>query len=379
MALLTKNKFEQLANKRGNYCVSVYIPTERTGENKKGKLMLKNQLAEIEAQLVELKVETKEIGNLLEPIKKLVDDSNFWRHLSDTLVVFSDSEDFTYLNLPIDAAEFSMVSDRYFVLPLLSMFNNNDKFFILTLSQNKNKLYEATQHEVAEIVTEDELPGNILDSVGRDFEQKALQFRSGQTTHGAGLFHGQGAGKDDKQKEIEKYLQDIDNGLNELIDGYSSPLVVAAVDHIFSMFKEISKNKNIYPEPVSGNYDNDDILLVHEKACQILSPWFEKERKQNKENYRENHGKTVSDIEELAKAAIAGSIETVFIAQDKNVWGKVGPEKVKIEVHKEKQAMDICLLDFIARSTFLKRGEVFIVKQEDLPDSKSTANGLLRY
>lgn len=379
MALLTKNKFESLSNERGNFCISMYIPCERGGENKKSRLKLKNKLAETEVQLLKTGLKNKEVAHYVEPIKKLLDDSGLWRHLSDALIIFRNSNNFNYTTQPIDVEEFLMVSDRYYLLPLLSIFNNNDTFFILILSQKNNKLYEATQNEITEIISEDALPENIEDTVGKDVKQKSLQFRTGHSNSGYGLYHGKGEGKDDKQTEISKYLKEVDKGINEVLQGYNAPLIVASVDNLFAMYSEISNYKNIYPRPISGNHDNEDILLVHEKACEILNPWFEKERQKNKEKFRANSDKTILKIEELVKAAYAGNVETLFVEKNKYVWGKVEPDHEKIQIHSNKQTLDICLLDFAARLTFLKGGKVFREVHDELPEPESPANAILRF
>jgi hypothetical protein len=308
-----------------------------------------------------------------------LDDSGFWRHLSDALIIFRNSKHFNYTTQPIDVEELLLVSDRYYLLPLLSLFNKNDTFFILILSQNNNKLYEATQNEIIEFVAEDVFPENLEDTVGKDVKQKSLQFRTGHSSSGFGLYHGKGEGKDDKKAEIVKYLKDVDNGINGLLEGYNSPLIVASVDYLFVMFREISNYKNIYPKHISGNHDNEDILFVHEKACEILKPWFEEERQKNKEKYKANSDKTIIKIDELVKAANAGTVETLFVEKDKYVWGKVEPDHEKMQIHNKKHTLDVCLLDFAARLTFLKGGKVFREEHEELPEPASPANAILRF
>lgn len=379
MALLTKNKFESLANEQGNFCISIYIPSERAGENKKSKLKLKNKLAETENQLQEMGLKSKELNHYIDPIKKLLDDSALWRHLSDALIIFRSPNNFHFTTQPIEVEELLVVSDRYYLLPLISVFNNNNTFFILILSQNNNKLYEATQNEIIEFVSDDLLPENLEDTVGKDVKQKTLQFRTGHSNSGYGLYHGKGDGKDDKDIEITKYLKDVDAGINAILEGYNAPLIVASVDYLFAMFRDISNYKNIYPTPISGNHDNEEILLVHEKACEILKPWFEKERQKNKEKYKANSQKTTLKIDELVKAANAGSVETLFVEKDKYVWGKAEPDFEKVQIHAEKEALDVCLLDFAARLTFLKGGKVFREEHEELPEPESPANAILRF
>jgi len=380
MAIFTKNKFEELAQERGEYCISIYIPTTRSGNNKESSIRLKNQLNKIETELSEnLGLKPKEIEEYLKPIVDLLNDSNIWRHMSDTLIVFRSKDNFYYTTLTTDTHEFSMVSDRYYLLPLLSMFNNNSSFFLLTLSLNNNKLFEATQNEISEIVTDDILPKSIKESVGKDFEQKSLQFRTGQTGEGRGMFHGKGEGKDDKNKEAIKYLTDVSNGLDEILTGYNVPLVVAAVDNIFSMFKEVSSYKNISSEFVAGNPEEEDIFLIHEKACDILVPYFNKARNENKKRYQENSKNTLSDLKEVIKASYAGTIDTLFVKKDEIVWGTYDAGTNKAEIHKQRNKLDYCLLDFSARETFLKGGKVFLEDYKNLPEPDTVANALLRF
>lgn len=379
MGLLSKNKFKELAKERSHYCISIYIPTNRGEDNQKGMIRLKNHLSEIEAQLKKLGLKRNEVNDYVEPLNKLLNDGDLWRHLSDSLIIFRNAEDFSYTTLPLDVDELTLVSDRYYLLPLLNMFTDNDTFYILTLSQNKNKFYQATKNEINEFRTENVLPEELEDTVGRDVKQKNLQFRSGQSQCGLGLFHGKGDGKDDKKKEVVKYLKDVDQGLKELIDDESAPLVVASVDNIFSLFQEVSSYKNIYPTAVLGNYDDEDILLVHEKACDILQPWFEKERSQNKEKYQSRSDKVISGMGELYQAAIAGSIETLFVEKGEYVWGKAEPESGKIIINKNKEVLDNCLLDAVARQTFLKGGTVFLEEADRMPEQSSPANAIARY
>ncbi len=379
MTLFRKKLFEELANKKSKYCISMYIPTHRSGENRDSIIRLKNQLTEIESQLSELGLKPKDIFKYTEPINNLLNNSGFWRHLSDSLIVFRDKEDFIYTTLPIDVKDFSVVSDQYYLLPLLSTFNNNDTFFILTLSMNKNRFYEATQNEIVQIVTDDILPANITESSGSDIKQTSLQFRSGHAKSRLGLFHGKGEGKDDKKAEIIKYLTDIDKGLNEILEAYNSPLVIASVDYMFSLFQEISSYKNIYPKPISGNYDNEDIILVHEKACDLLAPYFNRLRDKKKEKYSEKINKTTSNIDEMIPAAHAGAIETLFVKKHIQLWGDFQQETGSVIINQHKKPLDRCLLDFTARSTFLKGGNVFLEEPNELPEPEAAANAILRY
>jgi hypothetical protein len=379
MALLKKKQFDELVAEKSNYCVSIYIPTHKSGENKDSMIRLKNQVSKIEDELIELGVKQKDIFNYVKPINKLLQDTTFWRYLSDSLAIFRSKETFVYRTLPIETEDFSMVSDRFYLLPLLSVFNNDDKFYILQLSLKKNRLFEANQYELNEIPTEDYMPQSIKDAVGWDVKQKTLQYRSGQSRGGHGLYHGQGEGKEDKEKETLKYLHMVDNGLNDLIDDKSTPLIIASVEEICSHFKQISSYDNIYSKYVLGNHDNGDMDKVHQQACELLQPYFERVRNESKEKYAETNLRITSDLNELLIAANGGRIDTLFVGKNKHIWGNFDVDKGTMKVHEEKESMDYCLMDFAAKSTFQKGGNVFLEEVEDLPASEAPANAILRY
>ena len=380
MALFRKKHFDDLVKTEGKYCISIYVPTERHGENKESKISFKNQVDKAEKQLEEFGLKPREIAEYIDPVKALQNDTNLWRNLSDTLVVFRNKDRFEYYALPLEVDEFSLVSDRFHLLPLITIFNQNNSFFILSLSLNKNRLYEATQHEIWEIETDDTFPGNIYDSAGHDVVQKTLQMRGEQSgTEGSAMYHGRGEGKDDKETEVLKYFEDLDGSLNDLLKGYEIPLVIAATENVFAHFREISNYKNIYSKYVAGNFDEGDIQLIHDKAAHILEPYFEKAKNEKKAKYHEAAGKTTTSLQDVVISADAGRIETLFIEKGKQVWGVYKRDEAKIEVHDEPKSMDTELLDYAARTTFNADGEVFIVETEDLPEDGAPVNAILRY
>lgn len=380
MALFQKKQFIDLANEEGEYCISLYVPTRRIGENKESRLTLKNQISSVEKELAGIGLKGKEVNEYLNPLKEIINDSSFWRHLSDTLVIFRSRKTMFSKNLPIQTDEFSLVSRRFYVLPLIDMFNREDAYFILLLSLNKNKLFQASRNEITEIYTGDIFPGDVTDAAGRDVRQKSVQPRGEQTGDGFPLFHGKGEGKDDKGTEMYKYLRDINHGMSTLLEGYSVPLVVASTEEIFSKFREVCSYKHIYPRHVPGNFDHEDILLVHDEANVLLESYFDQGKNQKKKKYLEAPDqKILSKTGEVIKASFAGQIETLFVEKGRVLWGSYDEETGEVEMREDKKPLDHCLLDTASRNTFLKGGEVFIEEISDLPESGFPLNAVLRF
>lgn len=380
MTLFQKREFEELASVNTEYCISIYIPTQRVGENKESRLTLKNTVSAVEKQLSGFGLKKFEVEEYLEPIRKVVDDTSVWRLLSDTMVIFRSRDHFSVKHLPLQTKEFFLVSDSFYLLPLLDMFNQDNAYFIFLLSLKKNKLYEANQHEIIEVDAGEAFPEDIYESAGHDVVQKSLEYRSRMPGREFAPFHGKGEGKDYKETEVMKYMEDVDDGLKKLLEGYEIPVVVAAVESVFAQLKETSTLKNLYPRCIPGNYDNEDILLIHNKANELLKPYFDKNKNEKKEKYIEAPDQQiVSETEEVIKAAYMGQIETLFIEKGRNIWGEFNEETGEVTINEERKPSDRCLVDYTARTVFLKGGNVFVVDIGEMPESGSPLNAVLRF
>ena len=174
-------------------------------------------------------------------------------------------------------------------------------------------------------------------------------------------------------------MEDIDKKLTNIIGIDGVPLVIASVESGFGHFKDFSSYKNIYPEYLSGNFEEESAQTLHEQAKKILQPYFDEVKTDKKEALIDGNIPQVSDLKETIIAADAGRISTLFVAKGKHTWGVYKPEEAKVEIHETKKEMDSCLLDLAARKTFLKGGKVFIVEQENLPNKDTKLNAALRF
>ena len=169
MNTFNRSKFEQLSEVNSDYAVSIYIPTQEVGDNRnKCMIKLKNHVQKTEKELEALGLKPREIQDFLEPINGMLEDATLFRNLNNSLAVFRSKSSFEYYTLPIEVEELSVVSNIFHLLPLLPFFNKKDAFYIFTLSQNKNRLFEATQQEITEIDTGEDFPSSFKDLLGKD-------------------------------------------------------------------------------------------------------------------------------------------------------------------------------------------------------------------
>ena len=381
MNTFNRTKFEQLSEVTSDYAVSIYIPTQDGGDIRdKSLIRLKNHIQKTEKELEEFGLKPREIKDFLEPLNGMLSDSTLFRNLDTSLVVFRSTSTFEYYALPIEVEEFSMVSYTFYVLPLLQFFNKKDSFYIFTLSQNKNRLFEATQQEITEIDTGDDFPSSFKDLLGKDTRSQTVNIRSVGSRGRDGEAYSYGKGEADiDDKEWRLYLEDINRALTNAIGLDGEPLVIASVESTFGHFKEYSSYKNIYPEYLSGNFEEIAAHELHDQAKKILQPYFNEAKAEKKEALIDGNIPQVSDLKETIIAADSGRISTLFVSRGEHVWGTYTPEKAEVERHETKKLMDTCLLDMAARKTFLKGGKVFLVEQENLPNKDTKLNAALRF
>ena len=159
-------------------------------------------------------------------------------------------------------------------------------------------------------------PEKLEEAVGYDFEQKMLQFRSGQALHSAGSFHGRGEGKDDSLKEILYFFREINNGVNKVIKKKSAPLVLACTDWLYPIYKDVNTYPNLYPKHVGGDPEYASKSELKDNAWSILSDFYTANKSQKIDFYREisHTSKASHQISDIIPAATQGRIDTLFIS-----------------------------------------------------------------
>lgn len=381
MAIMTRKIFQELAEVQQYPCVSIYIPTERAGDNKKTRIRFKNQIQNVRDELHQRGMQGNHVLEMTHPLEMLYEDTEIWRHMSDGLAVFLNPGKFAYSTFPIRFKDYAEVNTRFYLLPLMPVFNGDGRFFILPLSLNQVRLLEGTRDHVTEIPVDDLIPQTLEDTVGSDYEERSLQFRSGQTGGAQGMYHGQGRGKDFKKDEIIKHLREVDKSLMEVLQGHNAPLVLACVDSIFSLYRKVSSYSPLFKKNISGNPDELSMQELHKKAWPLLEKYFMKHRDEALKLYDflSSKGRAATIIDDIYNASEEGRVETLFVEKGKQLFGVYDKENGRVEIHKEKNATNYCLLDMAAKNTFLQGGRVYLLDKEEFPEKEALMAATLRY
>lgn len=381
----TKKSFEQLAAISDTYCVSIYVPMYSGGKELNeglGQSNLKNTLKQVHGNLAEYGYNETKINSYLEPIRNLIFDLSFWRNPSDGLAIFLDRDNgFRYYKLPISFEIQTYVADHFYLIPLLPLFHNDGIFFLLNLSLDHVKLYKGSKNSFQELQIEKIIPTNIEEVVGYDVEQKMLQYRTGHMLYPAGSFHGHGEGKEDEKEEIVSFFRKINQGVNKMLSNKKSPLILACVDELFPIYKKINSYRNLWDTNLSGDAEFKDKNKLHRESWGLIQNYFERKKHKKLARFIEkfHSTKTSHQIFEIVPAAVNGKIDTLFVAQNEDVFGTYNCEKGCVILDSRKEIYNISLLNMAAICTFLKGGNVYFLQKEEMPIKNIPMNALLRF
>lgn len=382
MKPLTRGELESLMEHREDPCVSIYSPMVKAGpETQQNPIRFKNLVRQAESALRERGLDEKEAETLLAPAIDLIDDHPFWQHQATGFAAFLSGGLVRWYRLPIEVRELAVVEDRFHLKPLLPFLSGDGRFYVLALSQKRVRLLEATRHSVRELDLEREggLPISLNDALGYELEERHLQLHTGTRpssgASGAAVYHGQGGGEDDAKAEIQKFFNLLDNGVKDLLADKDAPLVLAGVEFLLPIYRNVTGHGRVVEGGVVGNPDNLSAEELHEKAWPVVEPVFSRAQEAASERFHDllGTGQASKDFDDVVTAAHDGRIETLFVALGTRRWGSYDPEKREVELSEDNGPGTEDLVDFAALQTLRKGGQVFAVSPENVPEGEAVA------
>lgn len=120
--MLSKKKLKELAIGSGKYCISIYIPTLKH-DNVVILELLKEQISNIKLQASNFGLSKNELDKCFFQLEYFLENFDIFNNLSASLSILINDERSSFFNLPVEVNTFSLVSNRYYLLPYYTMFN----------------------------------------------------------------------------------------------------------------------------------------------------------------------------------------------------------------------------------------------------------------
>jgi len=375
-------ELRQLMDQQAGPCVTITLPTHRSGpETQQSPIRLKNLLRQAEEQLVATGMRGTDARERLAGAEALLSDSDFWRHQSDGLAVFVGADSAVRsFRVPLALDETVVVGPRYHVKPLLPLVTIDGRFFILALSQNQVRLLQCTRHHVGETGVEG-MPQSLADALKYDEGERQIQFhQAGAGTGSGAVFHGEGGIEDAEDERRLRYCQAIDRALHTRLHEESAPLVLAAVESMMATYRAANRYPHLSAEGIPGSPDRVADAALHEAAWSIVEPVFRRGLESALErlgNQLSNGGATTL-LPEIVRAAHEGRVDTLFLAENIEVWGAFDAETGEVALLEDASSGAAGLTELAAARTAIAGGRVFVVAPDEVPGGAAAA-ALLRY
>jgi Bacterial archaeo-eukaryotic release factor family 3 len=387
MNVLSKDDLTTLLEGRPGWHISVFMPMiQRGAETQQNPIRCKTLLRQAEEQLLARGVSPQEAQDLLQPGQHLLAEHVFWQRQNQALALFLAPQTFREYRLPFPLDELVVVTHRFHIKPLLPLLSGDGHFFVLALSQKEVRLLQGTRYGVHEVELQG-VPQGIAEALRyEDVEKKGHHYpgSQGRPAGGVSPLAGHGVGIEDAthepQDHILRYFQQVNAGLHTFLRNAQAPLVLAGVEYLLPIYHRANTYRYLLEDWVTGNPEGLRPEELHKRAWAVVQPHFQRAQDAAAAQYRQlaGTGRAAGDIGAIVTAAYDGRVDTLFVAVDRQEWGSFHGETRTVETHREAIAGDEDLLDVAAMYTLLRRGTIYAVGLEEMPEHIPAA-AILRY
>ena len=384
-AFLNKEQFADLANFQSDCCISIYMATTNSANadanKQKDFTNFKNRLQQLTTSLRDKDLEMTQIERLLQPGYDLLRNEDFWSNTSQGLAVYIANGYFKYIRLPISPQEEILVNSTFYLTPLIPVITSRDYFYLLVLSKKQAKLYRADAFGI-QYIPVPETPRGVDDVVHNEEKDNEQLFRTDTSGAGSGAnYHGMGSGRPDHKTDLAMYFDEVDETLfKEVLNKENVPLLLAGVEYLIPIYKQVAKYKPIWDEAITGSHEHEDLQALYAQARVKMEPYFE-ERVSKALNVYGNQSATdltSTAPEVVIPAAHYGRIAQLFVCRGEHIWGSFDEMNNELKIHSTQEDGDECLVDKCVIKTFLTGGQIFVLPSEKMPGGSKLA-ALMRY
>lgn len=269
MDFVLQDEIRQLMHTRSKWCVSLYLPTHKTGRDTlQDPIRLDNLLRAAEKELGAEGMRSSEARELLQPARDLLNEAFFSRRMAEGLSIFLSPDFFRHFKLPVAFNERLNIGPLFYLKPLIPLLHCCKRFFILAVSKKSLRLIECTDFGANDVELKG-VPLSIQEALGYNEETIPLFRMSSQASSpgGSPMVHGHGGAAESEKERIRRWFLILKESLHPVFRQETIPLVFAGVEYLFPLFKQVQIYKNTLNEFIEGNPDEVDSPELQKKAC----------------------------------------------------------------------------------------------------------------
>ncbi|WP_305093067.1 hypothetical protein [Prescottella sp. R16] len=360
-------EIRRLAEVEGRTCVSIYTPTEDDiHEPGKSRIEFTNQ---VKAALDEV-TDSKERATLEKAFGDLIDDEAFWRYQARTLVVLATPDRLRRYRLPNRLGSSAIVSDRFYIKPLLRTVTFPQTAFVLALAEGSVRLIEVTADQAPATVHVPGLPTDAASHAGVE--------SLGRTA--PGRIHGRVQGDEGRKLRVHEYVRAVDHELRSVLTGRDIPLILAAAEPTASLFRSVNNYHKLLDEGIPGNPEEMSDEQIAQATRKVLDGFYAQQLADTRSKFDDlrSKGRAQVEITDVARSATFGRIDTLLVDIEGIVPGTVDPETGTVSLTELDGNHAYGVVDEIARRALLTGAKVLAVRSGDVPEDVPAA-AILRF
>ena len=352
--MLKKENLLRMAEIRGDWCVSLYMPMNEPDAKEKRR-KLKTLILEAELKLNNLKLEPFKIARTLGPVEMILDSPGFWENRMEGIAAFFTPESFAWYSLQYPFDELVVVTDRFHLKPLLRNTSENGRFYLLALNREQIKLFEASALGINEVYVKG-IPRNLACFFDSESEEATP----------------------DENVEKERLLDlitRVERAVADFLKTDDAPLVLAGDEQLHPLYHDANSYPHLVKVGIGTSADGMTPKQLLEKALPIVKPVFRRRREKALQAFEEKlaSGQALNNFAKIFAAAKTGRIETLFVPVGRQTWGTFDNETGGLSLHKKAKPGDKDLLCVASTRTLRTGGDVFVLQPELMPGNSIIA------
>lgn len=368
---------EELLKIQTSPCISIYMQTSRRyPENVQDSLRFKNLVSKAESEAMK-SVGKRVITPLIERLRSLQEDQNFWNHNLDGLAVFVSPDYFRVFKLQQTVNEQAYVSDVFFIKPLLRINQMNERFQVLVLTRTEVRLYEGNRYRLDEIEMDRDVPKTITEALGSEITPPHMTVVSyGGVGQGSSMRHGHSSRKDEEEIDEERYFRAVDHAIAEHHSKPSGlPLILAALPQHQGIFRSLSHNPHLLEDGITADPRLLETDALREMACQVLEPHWQRKIDELLAQFEEAHSKSLGSDNPfyITEAALGGNVSALMLDEQRIYPGGIDAASGDISFSMTSPGNEHDVFEDLAITVLGKGGEVLVLPSEKMPTASGVA------
>lgn len=270
----TSKDIDTLTGTTAHNCITLYVPTHAGPTNQQtDAIVFKNVIKKLNKVLNAQELDNNQKAKIVADIDQALSHELLSRK-DGSLALFHDTETLRGYYIKDIIEPMVTAGPKFHILPLRVSKLTNVSFVIVSLSQETVDIFECTSTTINRLPTGSYQAESLYKELNLDEIIKTVQThpsQKGSSSNSFG-FHGQGAFKAQHKDLIKRYFREVDSNIAPIVNKTDLKVVLAGVEYLIPIYKEVTKIKHIQSESLQGNFQKtpDDELLA--QAKKILEP-----------------------------------------------------------------------------------------------------------